>query len=141
MKILLTLLAIGILTGCSSTPPELPEWDIPRATEEAQAPLTLPERPKATVTDVGGAMFTAQGMQQLKRFVVASEANYDIAQANAEALEAQSKAFNALIDAGTVQREVAQIRQELLETERRDHFIDNWFHRGVIILGLLVVAL
>lgn len=141
MKTLLTLLAIGILAGCASSPPELPDWDIPRATEVAQEPLTLPERPQAVATATGAAEFTVQGMQQLQRYVVASEANYLIAQANAEALEAQSKAFNALIDAGELQRRVAEIRAELLDIERRDHFIDNLWHRGLIALGILVVAL
>jgi len=134
-------LLIGILTGCSSTPVSLPSWDIPEATEEAQQPLELPVRPQATLSATGMAEFSQEGMLQLQRYVAASEANFAIARANAQALEAQSRAYNALIQAGQLQRQVAEIRQELLEIERRDHFIDVWFHRGIIVLGAVAVAL
>ena len=141
MNRLLTLLVIGTLTGCVSTPAELPEWEIPEAMEVATYPLSLPGLPPATVNDAGMAEFTAEGITQLTAFIEASRANYDVAEANAAALEAQSRAFNALIDAGKLQRQVGQIRGELLEIERRDRRIDNWFYRGVIALGLIAVAL
>ena len=141
MTRLLTLLVIGTLTGCVSTPIELPDWEIPEATETATYPLSLPERPAATVNAAGMAEFTKEGMLQLRRYTVAAETNTEIATANAVALEAQSRAFNALIDAGKLQRQVGQIRGELLEIERRDHRMDNWFHRGLIALGLIAVSL
>ena len=141
MRIWQAFLLIGILTVCSSTPVTLPSWDIPPAATEAQQPLSLPERPVATLSASGKAEFSKEGMNQLRRYTTASEANFEIAKANAAALEAQSRAYNALIDAGKMQRQVAEIRQELLEAERRDHFIDNWFHRGLIALGLIAVAL
>lgn len=134
------LLLIGILTGCSSTPVELPEWDIPEANVQAQYPLSLPERPPASIGQSGNAEFTQAGMLQLQRYAVTSETNFTIAQANAEALEAQSRAYNSLIDAGKMQHQVAQIREELLEIERRDHATDNWFYRGIIALGIIVIA-
>jgi len=134
-------LLIGIIAGCSSTPVSLPSWDIPQATEKAQHPLELPVRPQATLSVTGMAEFSQEGMLQLQRYAAASEANYAIARANAQALEAQSRAYNALIQAGKLQRQVAEIRAELLEIERRDHFIDVWFYRGIIILGAVAMAL
>ncbi len=129
------------LAGCGSTPISLPVWDIAEAAEAAQQPLELPLRPVATLSETGRAEFSRDGMLQLQRYVDASEANFAIARANAQALEAQSRAYNALIDAGKSQRQIAEIRQELLELERRDHFIDVWFHRGVIVLMGVAVAL
>jgi len=141
MRIWPLFLILGTLSGCANTPVSLPSWDIPQATEEAQQPLELPVRPQATLSETGMAEFSQEGMLQLQRYAAASEANFAIARANAQALEAQSRAYNALIDAGELQRQVAEIRAELLELERRDHFIDVWFHRGVIVLGLVAVGL
>lgn len=64
--------------------------------------------------------------------------NYEIAQENAKALTALSASYNHLIEAGKLQNQFTLVREEQLQQERRDHFIDNWFHRGLIALGLLV---
>jgi hypothetical protein len=64
--------------------------------------------------------------------------NYTIAQENAAALDAMGQAYNQLIDVGKLQRSFTEIVQQQLEREKRDHFIDSWFYRGVITLGVLV---
>jgi len=135
------LLAIGLLSGCASTLVELPSWDIPQATEQAQHPLPVADRPKAASSTETTITFDEAGIRALEAGHKTSETNYNIAEANATALEAQSRAYNSLIEAGKMQNEVARIRQELLDTERRDHFFDNWFYRGIIVLGLIAVAL
>ncbi|KPK74255.1 MAG: hypothetical protein AMJ84_00260 [Acidithiobacillales bacterium SM23_46] len=82
--------------------------------------------------------FSKDGFEALVRYTVVAGGNYEAAEANAEALEDLSKAYNHLIDAGQLQQQFTQVREEQLERERRDHFMDNWFHRGLIALGLLV---
>jgi hypothetical protein len=82
--------------------------------------------------------FTKDGFQSLLEYSVIAGGNYEIALANAEAAEALSGAYNYLIEAGKLQHQFAQVRDEQLQRERRDHFIDNWFHRGLIALGILV---
>jgi hypothetical protein len=78
---------------------------------------------------------------QLERIIETGKANHDIAAANAEAAKAQSQAYNQLIEAGRMQREVAVIRQEMLDQERRDHQVDNLFHRVIIALGIVAAVL
>lgn len=77
----------------------------------------------------------------LKTFLIVAEANTAIAAENGEALAAQSAAYNELVTAGQHQRDYARIREEQLESERREHWIDNWFHRAVIVLMGLGYAL
>lgn len=82
--------------------------------------------------------FTREGFQSLLAYSVAAGGNQEIAQANADALESLSQSYNELLTAGDLQRQFAQVREEQLDRERRDHFIDNWFHRGLIALGILI---
>jgi hypothetical protein len=70
---------------------------------------------------------------------VATE-NTSIAQANADALRKSDASYDALIEAGKLQSQLAQIRQDLLEQERQAHKADNWFYRGIITLGLIAVG-
>jgi len=67
--------------------------------------------------------------------------NYEIAQELANALRSSDASYDALLGAAKVQQELSRIRQELLEKERRDHAIDNWWYRGIIALIGVGVAL
>ena len=129
MKTLALLFLVGISAGCSSNPVTLPDWDLEPAEVTAQEPLALPQ-----LTDP----LTAEALESL---LIISEGNYEIAFANARALNAQAQAYNALIEAGKMQVQIAEIRQEMLDQERRDHMVDNLTYRVVIILGLIAVAL
>ena len=104
-------------------------------------PVPLPDMPVPVRFNDTEAVFDLNGMRSLERLRIASETNFLVAKSNALALDAQSRAYNSLIDAGKLQRQVAEIRAELLAIERRDHFIDVWFHRGIIVLGAMAVAL
>lgn len=85
--------------------------------------------------------FTAAQFAVITDYLIVSGGNYDIAVENAEALEALSRSYNHLIEAGKLQNQFTQIREEQLARERRAHEFDNWFYRGVIALGLLGAAL
>jgi hypothetical protein len=78
---------------------------------------------------------------QLDSYDLVSIANYDIARANTSALRNTEAAFDQIVQAGKLQQQLSQIRQELLEQERRAHTLDNWYHRGLIALGVLAIAL
>lgn len=82
--------------------------------------------------------FTKEGFQALLAYSVAAGGNQEVAQANADALRALSQSYNQLVQAGELMTRFAQVREEQLEIERRDHLVDNWFHRGLIALGILV---
>jgi hypothetical protein len=135
----MTCFLLGSLSGCASSPVEIPTWDeLTPASVEIQRPVRLPEIPSPASSTEDTVTFTREDFQQLLAYTIAAGGNYDVAQENADSLEALSRAYNHLIEAGKMQQQFTQIREEQLQQERRDHFIDNWFHRGLIALGILV---
>ena len=141
MRLCVICLITGVLIGCSSTPLELPTCEIPQAPAEAQHPLGLPELPVEASSTDSTATFDLAGMMQLKRFRIASETNLTIGKANALALEARNESINALIECTRYQKIWAEIREDMLQQERFNHSMDNYWHRGVILLGALAVVL
>jgi len=129
------------LSGCASNTVELPEWDLTPVTVEAQPPLRLPEFPSPASSGEESVTFTLEQFAVIVDYMTISGGNYTIAQENAAAVDAMGQAYNQLIEVGKLQRSFTQIREEQLAREKRDHFIDNWFYRGVIALGLIAVAL
>lgn len=69
-----------------------------------------------------------------------AEGNYKIALHTAAALRDADMAYDVLAKEGKYQQQLSQMRQELLEQERKDHAQDLWFYRGIIALGLVVVV-
>jgi len=82
--------------------------------------------------------FTREQFAALVQYTIVAGGNQTIAQENAAALEGLSRAYNHLIEAGSMQHQFTQIREEQLARERRAHEMDNWFYRGLIALGILV---
>ena len=128
------LVFMVLLAGCVSEPMPLPDWnELEPIKTEIQQPIVLPELPIPS-SDGDKVVFTKDQFQVLTRYITISGGNFTIATANADALKAMETAYKYLIDAGKLQRQIAEIRAELLEIERRDHFVDVWFHRGIIVL-------
>lgn len=135
----MTCLALLSLSGCASNPVEVPNFDaLSESSVEIATPLRLPEFPSPASANQDVVTFTAADFAQITRYLIVAGGNYEAAQGNAAALKAQSDAYNSLLSAARQQQQFTEIREEQLERERRDHFTDNWFHRGVIILGILV---
>lgn len=132
---------LGSLSGCVSSPVELPTCEVERVSVEVQRPLRLPEMPSPVSGDDDTVSFDRDGFAALVAYTIAAGGNYEVAVANADALEAQSGAYNELIECSRLAHQFGQVREEQLAQERRDHFIDNWFHRGLIALGILVAVL
>lgn len=138
-RIWLICCLIGSLGGCASDPIQVPTWqNLEPASVSAQRPLERPDLPDPIDSTSETVTFDTDGFKTLLDIIDIGDGNYEIAQANADALNAQSSAYNALIDAGRLQEQFTQIREEQLQRERRDHFLDNWFHRGLIALGILI---
>jgi len=134
----LSLILLG--SGCVSAP-ELPEWqDIPEASVSIQRPIPLPVKPLAATSTDSTITFDERGIRELAEYVKVAEGNQVIAEENALALEAQSVAYNELLQAGEYNRQIAIIRQETLEQERRNSFVDKAFLMGVILLESLAIA-
>jgi len=94
--------------------------------------------PSPASTSEDTVTFSLEGFRQLTAYAVTAGGNYEVAAANAAALEAQSEAYNELVGCAKAAHQFGQVREEQLARERRDHFVDNWFHRGLIALGILV---
>ncbi len=130
------------LSGCASqNPVDLPDWDLTPATVEIQQPLRLPEIPSPASATEDNVTFTREQFAALVQYTIVAGGNTDIALENAAALEALSRSYNHLIEAGKLQMQFTQVRDEQLQRERREHEMDNWFYRGLIALGLVAVAL
>lgn len=134
MKLCASCLILGVLIGCSSTPQELPSCDIPAPLAEVQQPLRLPELPVEVASTDTTATFDLAGLAQLKRYRIASDTNKTIAEDNAGALEARNDEVNALIECARYQNVWIQVHADDLKDEKQAHFIDNLWHRGVIVL-------
>ncbi len=132
IMIVASYLALISLSACASGGVEIPDCEVKEAVVEIQQPLALPELPEDP-EDVT--------LDALVRYIVVSGGNYDIAMDNANALTAQSGAYNDLRDCSEFQRKFSEVREEQLEQERKDHFIDNLWHRGLIVLGVVAVVL
>lgn len=108
---------------------------------EVGTPLTLPELPQEVSSTDSTATFDLDGMFQLKRYRIASEANTTIAQENALALEARNTEVNKLIECSRYMGVWIQVHAEDLKDERRAHFIDNLKYQLAIGLGVIAVIL
>lgn len=129
---------LGSLSGCASSPVELPTCEVEHTSTEIQDLARLPELPSPASSTSDTVTFTKAGFEELLRYSIVAGGNYEVGQANALALEAQAQAYNELAECSRLAHQFAQVREEQLARERRDHFIDNWFHRGLIALGILV---
>lgn len=136
----MTCLVLLSLSGCASqSPVDIPDWDLTPATVEIQQPLRLPEIPSPASSTEDTVTFTREDFAALVQYAIVAGGNQDISEHNTAALEGLSRAYNHLIEAGKMQHQFTQIREEQLARERRAHEMDNWFYRGVIALGILAI--
>jgi len=101
----------------------------------------VPEMPVEESRTEAGAFFDLDGLLQFQRLREASLANKTVGDLNAAALQARNDEVNALIECVRHQNVWMEVREEMLEQERRDHTIDNLWHRGLIVLGVAAAVL
>ena len=136
-----------ILAGCASQPRlNLPDWgDLALPTEEITDPIALPllcEMQILEGTDgIRYGTWTPDCWKEFMAYEIISEANTDIAGANASALRNTEAGYGTLIKVGELQQILLQHYADLLEEERSGRFIDSLLYRALIGLGLLVVIL
>jgi len=129
-----TLLTVGVLTGCATT--EVNPWEsieVPR--EAAQQPVQPPTWPIPATFDDEGATFTLEQLRVLDVFREISDANLAIAREHAAQIEVLQDALAALVEAGQAQRVVADMRSQMLEEERKHNAVEKvglW----ILVLGL-----
>ncbi len=142
MKAFLIFWILGAsLAACSTTPREYPTCEIPGPAPDVGHALTAPDMPVETSSDQQGATYDREGLLQLARVWQAGLANATIAEENAQALEARNAEVSALIECTRFQNVWIELQGEDLRDEQRAHVVDNLWHRGIIFLGVLAVAL
>ncbi len=135
------ILGASLLTACSSAPLELPTCDIPAPMAEVGQPVSVPEMPVETSRSEDSTTFDGAGIVRLTQVRVAAATNEKVARENALAIEARNESVNALIECSRYQKIWMEVREDMLKQERQDHFIDNLWHRGVIVLGVGIALL
>lgn len=142
MKQLVAFLILGAsLAACSTTRLAPPSCEVPEALGKIAQLQSVPEMPSAASQTEETATFDLEGLLQLDRLRKASESNKTVGDLNAAALQARNDEVNALIECVRHQNVWMEVREDMLEQERNDHAIDNLWHRGLIVLGAIAVAL
>lgn len=141
MRVFATFLMVGVLIGCSSTPLELPTCEIPGPMAEVGHPIAVPGMPTEQSATDTTVTFDLEGLLQLDRVYKAGLANKKIAEENALAIEARNEEVTQLIECARYSKIWMEVREDMLEQERKDHWVDNMWHRGLIALGVIAAVL
>ena len=109
---------------------------IPLSTEDRNTPNGIKR-----VNELGLSAFELEFVRSVNISREKAPVIKKVAEENALALADRNDEVNALIECARYQNVWIQVHAEDLKDERRDHFIDNLLHRGLIALGLIAVAL
>lgn len=115
----------GALTACAGNPTPDPWAGLEAPTEDPQKAVPLPEWPVPESTTATTATYTHQQILALDAYKTASEANAAIANEHAAQIRELQSAIYSLIVAGQGQRTIADMRQEMLQDERRHNAIQK----------------
>lgn len=118
-----------MVSACATDPVQLPDFEIAaRSDTEITNPVLLPALCEVPFT-------TAECYLRLDVFEDVAFDNTELAQLNADIARDSDEAYDHILAAAKAQQEIAQIRQEMLEAERKDHWMDN-LQRGIVIVLL-----
>ena len=135
MKRLVAFLILGAsLTACSSTRITPPSCEVPEALGPVAELQGVPEMPIEVASTDTTATYNLEGLLQLQRLRKASTSNKTVGDLNSAALQVRNDEINSLIECVRHQNIWMEVREEMLEQERKAHLIDNYWHRGVILL-------
>lgn len=108
---------------------------------EIGQPVSVPEMPVAIDSTEDWATFDRAGVVALTKVWVAAGTNKTVASENALAIESRNEEVNQLIECARYSKIWMEVREDMLEQERKDHQFDNYWHRGVILALALGLAL
>lgn len=139
MSRLLTCLIIGAsLSGCATGPPNSP-WDgLSVETGPAAAALDCGDFPAP-----GGAtgieiVYDQAGVNDLEAYRVCAEANQANVAEHAAQIAQLKIARKGLTEAGQAQRNIANMKQEIIDEERRHHFFQSLGY-WILIVGAVAL--
>ncbi len=124
-----------MVSACATDPVKLPDFSVAaRPDVGITDPTPLPMLCAWPWTD-------AECLTRLDVYEDIAEDNTTIAQLNADIIRDGEAAYDHILSGAKQQQEIGQIRQRMLEAERRDHFWDNLWHRSLILALAIGLAL
>ncbi len=125
-----------MVSGCAVERIQLPDFEL----AERDKTVEVTDPVEYTVLCVW-PWTTAECLQRLDVFEDEAIDNKKLAQTNADIARASDASYDHILSGATKQQSIALIREETLEIERKDHFIDNLWHRGLILVMAIGMVL
>ena len=124
-----------MVSACVTAPVQLPDFEeAKRSDVEITNPVLLPALCEIPFT-------TAECYQRLDVFEDIAFDNTELAQLNANIARDGEEAYDHILSAAKSQQEIAKIRQEMFEAEKRDHWFTKLQYGGMIFLLTLGLIL
>lgn len=141
MKISLIFCIIGLSlsAGCATRPSISPWAGLSTDISAAAASLNCGSFPAPISAIAAEIVYDEDGVNALEAYRVCSEANEANVDEHAAQIQQLKIARRGLTEAGQAQRNIADMRAEMLEDERKHHF---WQSLGYwVVIGAMGVAL
>jgi hypothetical protein len=130
------LIAGALVSGCSVNQPD-PWQSLTTDRQPAEQPLPLGSFPFPDKVHDDRIVYRESGIKALEIYREAAEANTAIAKEHANQVDQYAVAVDHLVDAGKGQKRVADLRQEILEEERRHWFWERTsYWVAILVLGV-----
>ena len=141
MRLLSLLLIAGGLAACAASPPRSNPWaDKAMAFEPAAKPVPLPQWPESTICGPSVCL-TPQAANALLLYADVADQNYTIGVELAGAVDELGVAYNSLVKAGAAEHELAELRGDLVDAERKARVWDKLGYWSLLaLLGAAGIA-
>ncbi len=114
-----------------------PDWNIDTSTRTK----ILNAEPMPLLCAIPWAQDAVECWNALDKFDIVAERNHDVLNASAGAHRSERAAGDSFIQAGKNQQQITQFYLDELKAEETAHTIDNLFHKSIIALALIGLAL
>lgn len=139
IRLLTSLIIFASLSGCATSPPISPWAGLSVETVPAAAALDCGSFPGPSGATDEQITYDQAGVNALETYRVCAEANQGNVDEHAAQIKQLKIARKGLTEAGQAQRNIADMRAEMLEDERKHHF---WQSLGYwVVIGAMGVAL
>ena len=128
------LLLLIFLSGCATTTPN-PWTDLEISRKAAATPVDCGRLPLPTDVIGDSIVYDNAAANDLEDFRECSELNGEMAAEHAQQIDQLRIATQGLVEAGKAQRNIADMREQMLADERKRNFIEK------IVLWLAVAVL
>jgi len=139
-KVLLIACAV-LISGCETAPPTI-EYTFEEFQPIEAEPVSASALPSLTPLEcypdeedclIAGYR-DGEDIDSLEAYQVLAEANTEIANENAQALEIMLEREQAILAAAKAQESVTRLREEQLAYERSERLREKWYYRIMIVL-------